>query len=202
MITIKNVDRKENNLLERIYIVEIIKGLIITARHFFRNITDINRVPTIRYPEEFRPLQGAGLERSRHRLKKRPDGKPKCVACYLCATACPAYCIHIEAGEYPEDPIEKYPVRFDIDLSRCVFCGLCVEACPEDAIAMDTGIIPGGSYERYKKITLTKEDLLMELKEEPESFIGASGRLWAEWLGVEQRTEERGRRIENKRGSH
>ncbi len=200
MINIKNVDRKEVNFSERIYIIEIIKGLFVTARHFFRNVTNIKGVPTIRYPEERRPLQGAGLERSRHRLKKRPDGKPKCVACYMCATACPAYCIYIEAGEYPDDPIEKYPERFDIDLSRCVFCGLCVEACPEDAIAMDTGIIPGGFYERYKKMTLTKEDLLMELEEEPKSFIGASGRLWAEWLEVKQRTEGRGERTEDNKG--
>lgn len=184
MINIKQVERRELSFLERIYIVEIIKGLFVTARHFFRNITDIKRVPTIRYPEEVRPLQGAGRERSRHRLKKRPDGKPKCVACYMCATICPANCIYIEAGEYPDDPIEKYPVRFDIDLSRCVFCGMCVEACPEDAISMDTGIIPGGSYNRYQELKLTKEDLLMELKDEPKSFIGAAGRLWAEWLGV------------------
>lgn len=193
MIGIKNVDRNEVNLLERIYIIEVIKGLFVTASHFFRNIVDIRRVPTIRYPEEVRPLQGAGLERSRHRLKKRPDGKPKCVACYMCATYCPAYCIYIEAGEYPDDPIEKYPVRFDIDLSKCVFCGLCVEACPEDAIAMDTGVIPGGSYERFKNLTLTKEDLLLELKEERKDFIGAAGRLWAEWLGVKNKKKERGK---------
>jgi NADH-quinone oxidoreductase subunit I len=191
MINIKNVDRKEINFTERIYIIEIIKGLFVTARHFFRNITDIRRVPTIRYPEEVKPLQGAGLERSRHRLKKRPDGKPKCVACYMCSTNCPAYCIYIEAGEYPDDPIEKYPVRFEIDLSRCVFCGLCVEACPEDAIVMDTGIIPGGSYERYKKLTLTKEHLLMDLKEERKSFVGAAGRLWAEWLEMKQKAEDK-----------
>lgn len=197
MINIRNVDRKELSFLERIYIIEIFKGLLVTARHFFRNITDISRVPTIRYPEEVRPLQGAGRERSRHRLKKRPDGKPKCVACYMCATACPAYCIYIEAGEYPDDPIEKYPVVFNIDLSRCVFCGFCVEACPEDAIAMDTGIIPGGAYDRYKGLLLTKEDLLMELKDEPRNFIGAAGRLWVEWLGLKGKNNST-----NKGGNH
>jgi NADH-quinone oxidoreductase subunit I len=186
MIGVKRVERRELNFLERIYIVEILKGLLVTVRHFFRNVTDIRRVPTIRYPEEVRPLQGAGLERSRHRLKKRPDGKPKCVACYMCATYCPAYCIYIEAGEYPDDPIEKYPVRFEIDLSRCVFCGLCVEACPEDAIAMDTGIIPGGEYDRFRSMRLTKETLLMEFTPEKRNFIGAAGRLWAEWLGIKK----------------
>jgi NADH-quinone oxidoreductase subunit I len=74
-----------------------------------------------------------------HRLVPRPDGRPRCVACYMCATACPAQCIYIEAGEYDEEAIEKYPVRFEIDELRCIVCGFCVEACPKDAIRMDTG---------------------------------------------------------------
>jgi NADH-quinone oxidoreductase subunit I len=56
-----------------------------------------------------------------------------------CETACPADCISIVAAEHADPAIEKYPVRFDINIMRCVFCGLCVEACPVDAIRMDTG---------------------------------------------------------------
>src|SRR5208282_1303824 len=97
----------------------------------------LSRVTTIQYPEEIQPLPPG--YRSMHRLVPREDGKPRCVACYMCATICPAQCIYIEAGEYPDDPIEKYPVRFEIDELRCVVCGLCVEACPKDAIRMDTG---------------------------------------------------------------
>ena len=66
----------------------------------------------------------------------REDDTPKCVACYMCATVCPAECIYIEAGERPEKDIEKYPTRFEIDLLRCVYCGFCVDACPEEAIFM------------------------------------------------------------------
>jgi len=73
--------------------------------------------------------------RGRHILTTREDGTTRCVACYMCSTACPAECITIEAGE-DERTREKFPVRYDIDLLRCVFCGYCVDACPEDAIYM------------------------------------------------------------------
>ena len=78
----------------------------------------------------------SGRYRGIHILTEREDGTPKCVACYMCATVCPAECIYIESGERPEKTIEKYPTRFEIDLLRCVYCGFCVDACPEEAIIM------------------------------------------------------------------
>jgi len=89
---------------------------------------------TIQYPEEKRKT--SGRYRGVHILTQRQDGTPKCVACYMCATVCPAECIYIESGERPEASIEKYPTRFEIDLLRCVYCGFCVDACPEEAIFM------------------------------------------------------------------
>ena len=89
---------------------------------------------TIQFPEEKRAT--SRRYRGVHILTQREDGTPKCVACYMCATVCPAECIFIEAGERPEKDIEKYPTRFEIDLLRCVYCGFCVDACPEEAIIM------------------------------------------------------------------
>jgi len=93
-------------------------------------------LPTVPYPE-IKPEIPRDY-RAKHRLMLRPDGTPRCVACFMCATACPAHCIYIEAAPSEDGRIEKRAVRFDIDHLVCVFCGLCVEACPVDAIRMDT----------------------------------------------------------------
>jgi NADH-quinone oxidoreductase subunit I len=175
MIEIKKIDNRPLNLFERIYIVEIFKGFLVTSRHFLANLFNPKNIVTIQYPETTRTLEDAANGRTRHRLKVRADGTPICVACFLCATACPAYCIHIESAEYPSNPVEKYPAVFDIDLARCVVCGMCVEACPEDAIAMDTEIIPGGALKR-EEMYLTKHELLKNLPGEP-SLKGAANRL-------------------------
>ena len=142
---------------QRLYIVEVIQGLALTARHFFANMPrHIARgfgfkvgkggTVTYEYPEERRPF--ATRLRTRHRLTKRQDGTPRCVACMMCETVCPARCIHIVATEHPDPNIEKMPKVFDIDIGVCVFCGFCVEACPEDAIRMDTGIVELAAYTR------------------------------------------------------
>ena len=143
--------------LQRFYLVEIVQGLALTARHFFVNMprhiarglgfkVGKGSTVTFEYPEERRPF--ATRLRTRHRLTKRLDGTPRCVACMMCETVCPARCIHIVATEHPDPNIEKMPRIFDIDIGVCVFCGFCVEACPEDAIRMDTGIVEMAAYTR------------------------------------------------------
>lgn len=156
----------ERSLWEDAYIPEIIRGLSVTAKHFWKNLwvhmrrlvgikTKDRGSVTYQYPEEKRPL--SPRVRTLHRLVKRDDGSPRCVACMMCETICPAKCIYIVGAEHPDPNIEKYPVQFDIDLGVCVFCGLCVEACPEDAIRMDTGILEISSYSREGMIYHIKE---------------------------------------------
>ncbi len=156
-MAVKVVRRPELTLWEKTYLPQILSGLRITFAHFFRNLflhtahlvgrlTHLRAAATFQYPEELRPLMSR--YRSRHRLTLREDGAPRCVACMLCETVCPAHCITIVAGEHPDPHVEKYPVRFDIDLGICVYCGYCVEVCPEDAIRMDTGILDLAAYSR------------------------------------------------------
>jgi len=159
------------NFPERLYLAEILRGLWITGKHFFRNfLMHIGRAlgvvkkrrgaVTIQYPEECRPIP-AGY-RARHRLLRREDGSPKCVACMMCPTICPANCIHIRAAESPDPTIEKYPVEFRINLDRCVMCGFCVEACPVDAIRMDTGVVEMSASDREEFVTVL--DFLLDSK--------------------------------------
>ena len=144
------------NFLERIYLWELIKGLIITARHVVYNVMSQvrarpqDRFRTIEYPDVRKPM--AERYKGAHRLTTRTDGKVKCVACMCCAQVCPARCITIVAAEDADDPIEKFPVEFTIDMLRCIYCGFCVEACPKDAIRMDTGIYEINAYNRQDMV--------------------------------------------------
>jgi NADH-quinone oxidoreductase subunit I len=155
-----------DDVRERMYLPELLRGLAVTTRHFLRNlfgdrdtntsVVDRNAtslVSTVSYPEEKIPYPEG--YRGLHRLVPREDGKPRCVACYMCATICPAQCIYIEAGEYDQDSsaaesrvIEKFPTQFVIDELRCIVCGLCVDACPKDAIRMDTYMHTPSEYNR------------------------------------------------------
>ena len=156
-MAVKVVRRRELTFWEELYVPQILSGLKITFAHFFRNLylhtahrlgrlANVPASVTIQFPEERRTLMPRF--RSRHRLTLRDDDTPRCVGCMLCETVCPAKCITIVPGEHPDPNVEKYPVRFDIDLGVCVYCGYCVEVCPEDAIRMDTGILDVAAYSR------------------------------------------------------
>ncbi|HKY05894.1 MAG TPA: NADH-quinone oxidoreductase subunit I [Blastocatellia bacterium] len=129
-----------------------IKGLGLTFGRMMDNLTG-QVDATIRYPEERRAY--SDRYRGTHILTAREDGSPRCVACYMCATACPADCIYIEAGEHPDPLIEKVARRFEIDMLRCVFCGFCVDACPEEAIIMSR---------EMEICAFTREETLWDMK--------------------------------------
>ena len=122
--------------MQRLYLVEIVKGLAVTLRHFLGNLFFRKYTVTVEWPEVKREY--SDRLRGRHVILTRDDGSPRCVACYMCETACPADCIYIEAEEDPTSTVEweKVPKVFTIDLLRCVFCGFCVDACPKEAIIM------------------------------------------------------------------
>lgn len=161
-VNVKKVDRITQTLWEKSYIPEIVRGLSVTSRHFFRNLRP-NKAKRTTFTREYPEVETVYPERYRglHRLMLRDDGQVRCVACMCCSTICPADCIHIEAGEHDDPTIEKYPSIFVIDELRCIVCGLCVEACPCDAIRMDSGkhIPPYGERDE----AFFDRDLLMEL---------------------------------------
>ena len=112
----KIVDRMTPDFATQSYVVEAVKGIALTSRQFLRNLFGRKEVSTVQYPEERRPY--AARFRGRHRLMRRPDEQVRCVACMLCATACPANCISIVAAEHDDKNIEKYPTKFEIDLLK------------------------------------------------------------------------------------
>lgn len=141
-------------IMERLWLPGIVRGMLVTAKHFLRNFIHMERRMTVEYPEEKRALPPG--YRAEHRLMLREDGSIRCTACMLCVTACPANCIEIEAEAVADPRIEKRAQQFVIDELRCVFCGLCVEACPCDAIRMDTG--------KYDRVGRSRHDLLLSLE--------------------------------------
>lgn len=119
---------------ERIYLPAVVRGLWISAKHFFGPRW------TVSYPEE-RPEVSPRF-RGLHVLKRDEGGRERCTACYLCAYVCPANAIHIEAAiASPEErdryAEEKYAAVYEINMLRCIFCGLCQEACPCGSIYLE-----------------------------------------------------------------
>lgn len=147
------------NIAEKLYLPAIAQGLSITFKHLFQ------KKVTIKYPEvekEFAPAY-----RGLHVLKRDEEGRENCTACGLCAVACPAEAIIMEAAErkpgeehlYRE---EKYAAIYEINMLRCIFCGLCEDACPKDAIYLTDRIVPA-SYDR-KRFVFGKDFLVEEVE--------------------------------------
>jgi NADH-quinone oxidoreductase subunit I len=152
----RQVDRRPMTFIEKIYLWNILKGMMITFKHIWK------RKETVRYPEQKR--QFSPVFRGLHILNRDAEGRENCTACGLCAVACPAEAITMEAAErkpgeehlYRE---EKYAASYEINMLRCIFCGFCEEACPKDAIYLTETFAPA-NYNREGFI-YGKSDLLI-----------------------------------------
>lgn len=126
-----------------------LRSMLDVFLHAFR------RRATVQYPEEKAYLSPRW--RGRIILSRDPDGGERCVACYLCAAACPVDCIALQATQ--DEHGRRYPEFFRINFSRCIFCGFCEEACPTYAIQLT----PDFEMSEYHRPSLVyeKEDLLI-----------------------------------------
>ncbi len=136
------------NLAEMIQ--ALANGFYTTGKHVFK------KPFTEKYPEEKKVLP----KRSRARivLTRDPDGRERCVACYLCSGVCPVNCISMQAAEDEEG--RRYAKWFRINFARCIYCGLCEQACPTSAIQLT----PDFEHIRRDIMTLVfeKADLLVD----------------------------------------
>jgi len=147
------VEEPEIGFWEATFVPAIIQGLKTTLSHVGDRKTVTEQYPEVK-PDL--PLHYRGV----HRLNRDEQGRVKCVACMLCATACPANCIHIEAAAAPPDwpDRDKFPESFVLDELRCIYCGMCEEACPVDAIELTH--IYDLTGETRESLNLNKEKLL------------------------------------------
>src|SRR5213075_1978467 len=164
-------DRRPMSAVEKLYVWNIIKGMAITFRHIFK------KKATIKYPEQKRSF--SAVFRGLQILNRDEEGRERCTACGLCAVACPAEAITMEAAErLPTDEHlyreEKYAAKYEINMLRCIFCRLCEEACPKDAVYLSETFTPS-NYQR-KRFIYGKEDLLIpNPKENPGEYWKAVG---------------------------
>ena len=130
-------------IVKEFFLFEIISGMFLTLKYFFKPKVTIN------YPFEKGYL--SPRFRGEHALRRYESGEERCIACKLCEAVCPAQAITIEAE--PRDDGSRRTTRYDIDMTKCIYCGYCEESCPVDAI------VEGPNFEFA---TETREELIYD----------------------------------------
>jgi NADH-quinone oxidoreductase subunit I len=137
--------------------VELMTGMMTTLKMLVRE-----KPVTIQYPEEKRPVRPRF--RGRHVLKRYENGLEKCIGCALCAAACPADAIFVEASENTDEkrfsPGDRYASTYEINMLRCIYCGFCEDACPTEAIVL------GDNYELsflHRRDAIYDKSMLLEV---------------------------------------
>ncbi|MCS7297447.1 MAG: NADH-quinone oxidoreductase subunit I [Bacteroidia bacterium] len=146
-------DERRLTWWDRLYLPAVFSGLAYTFRRLFM------KPFTVQYPEE--PIELGPEFRGRPVLVAE-NGKERCVACGLCARVCPPFAIHMQAAE-TDDPKERYPAIFEINMLRCIYCGLCEDVCPEEAIVMSPEY--DFVFRTREEAIYTKEKLLVDKKD-------------------------------------
>jgi len=152
-----SVSYKRMTWRQRLYLPEIIRGMMLTMKFFFR------KKSTLQYPEEKHdfPVGYRGVPR----LVMGKDNVERCVACKLCEVVCPPVAIYIEAEEYPDQNYrERRPKVFQIDFGRCINCGFCEEACPVEAIEMSQSV---EIVSETREALVYQKDQLLAIPEDP-----------------------------------
>lgn len=158
----KVVSNKKLSWSEKLYLIAILKGMLVTLKHIFK------KKVTIAYPEQTRPF--SPVYRGKHTLMRDEQGRERCTACGLCALSCPAEAISMKSAERTKDELhlyreEKYAQIYEINMLRCIFCGLCEEACPKEAIYLTkSGEIAKSDISRENFI-FGKDKLVMPLQQ-------------------------------------
>jgi NADH-quinone oxidoreductase chain I len=148
------------NYLKSFFLFEIISGLSLTLKYFFKPKVTIN------YPYEKGRI--SPRFKGEHALRRYANGEERCIACKLCEAICPAQAIIIEAEEREDG--SRRTTRYDIDMTKCIYCGLCQEACPVDAI------VEGSNFEFA---TITHEELLYDKEK-----LLKNGDMWEQELAI------------------